>query len=52
MNHNKKFSISELQEMRESEDHVELKKEREATFHIMAKAKTNQAKEDVAYLVM
>ena len=26
MNHNKKFSISELQEMRESEDHVEFKK--------------------------
>lgn len=52
MDNKKKFTIPELQQMRESEDHVEFKKGKEATFHIMAKVKISQTKEDAVFLVM
>lgn len=48
----KRYTIPELQQMRESEDHVEFKKVKEVTSRIMDRAKISLMRGDVAYWVM
>ena len=52
MDYKKKFTIPELQQMRESEDHVEFKKGEGGNVSYNGKVKINQTKEDAVFLVM